>query len=406
MKKTIICLPILIGVGWLSYALFQPIFDHYFGWEKIPESTYESQFLGVEDTAYRSAIDQAKNLIDSIQQNKKLPSISIATMIGGKMAWSYAVGYQNLKERIPADTSTLYRIGSVSKALTSLGLGVLIQEGSIQLDSSIQYYTGKFLHTPKITIRQLASHQSGIRNYITCFCFPVWEYYRNKSFENVEESLDDFEHDPLLFKPDESFSYSSYNYTAMSLAMESAQSLSFLDFMGKHVFGPLGMLHTRANSDADRRQAVPYVTDVNYFKQAPEVDMSNKWAGGGFVSTPSDLVRAGNALLDTLLVNSKIISEITTPQRLNDDSVNPQNYALSMRHGFSRRYLDGTYETEVIHHGGMAVGGLALLVVFPKSEMVIALTINKGGQEGEFELFDYITKIANAFLEKIEEDKF
>jgi CubicO group peptidase (beta-lactamase class C family) len=397
------CLLGLIGLGWVVYCLFQPIIDWNFGWKEIPQNTFEQSFEGIASPIYTDAITRSKAVIDSIHKKSEIPSISIASMIHGKMVWSYAVGFQDIENELPADTSTSYRIGSVSKPLTSLGLGKLIQEGEIHPDSSIQYYTSHFKDKPKITIRQLASHQSGIRNYETCFCFPVWEYYRDKEFDNVEESLSDFESDDLLFTPNQAFSYSSFNFTALSLAMESTSKSDFLDFMDNKVFNELGMNQTKPDikDPKFKNRSTPYDIDRGYYKNAFPVNLSNKWAGGGFLSTPSDLVRAGNALLDSVFLNTETRELLTTPQRLNNDTINYQNYALGWRHDLSERYFDGQKKVEIIHHGGMAVGGLALLVVYPEYDLVLAIAINKSGKHGRFELFDYITPIAENFIQTV-----
>lgn len=400
------CVLGLVGLGWLLYALFQPVIAWNFGWSKIPEPTYNQHFEGRFDSTYAYAIFKSKEMIHEVHRKSKTPSLSIAVAIGGNIVWSYASGFENIEDQIPADTSTRYRIGSVSKALTSLGLAQLLQTKKINLDSSIQYYTGRFVDKPEITIRQLASHQSGIRNYGACMCFPIWEYYRNKEFQSVEESLQDFENDRLLSLPGEDFSYSSFNFTALSYAMEKAASSPFTDFMQDHIFKQLGMNQTQPDykSEQSSNQAVPYYAEENTYKLSTEVNLSNKWAGGGFISTPSDLVRAGNALLDSTFISNEIIELITTPQRLNNDSTNEQNYALGWRHDFSDRYLNGQKKLEVIHHGGMAVGGLALLAVYPEHEISIALTMNKSGQEGRFELFDYAVPIVNLFITELKEN--
>lgn len=400
------CLLGLIGLGWVLYCLFQPIIDMNFGWHKLPNKVFETKFEGVESKTFNSEISLSKRLIDSIQGVSNSPSISVAAMINGKMIWTYTVGFQDLTRKIPADTNTQYRIGSTSKALTSLGLGKLVQEGKIHPDSSIQYYTGYFRNKPDISIRQLASHQSGIRNYSVCLCFPIWEYYRNKQFDSIQESVLEFESDALLFKPGTDFAYSSFNFTALSLAMENVSPNGFLKYMQEDVFQSLGMNKTSSENKETRlhHKAIPYDIQGQQYHESFDVNLSNKWAGGGMISTPSDLVRAGNALLDSTFLKIQTIELITTPQRLDNDSLNEQNYALGWRHGYSQRYFEGAHEVEILHHGGMAMGGQALLVVYPNYNLVIALTMNKGESEGNFKLFDYVTPIANAFLTSISEN--
>ncbi|WP_420318726.1 serine hydrolase domain-containing protein [Ekhidna sp.] len=397
--KISFCALALIGVAGLAYALFQPIIEWNFGWNLIPEDRNEISFEGMEDPIYIEAINSSKQHLDSVLNTSEAPSISIAAMIHGRMIWSYAVGFKDLEKRLPADTATKYRIGSVSKALTSLGLGRAIEKNQIHLDSSLQFYAPIFEGKPDITIRQLASHQSGIRNYGVCFCFPIWEYYRDKNFQSIKQSLSDFKDDPLLFNPGESFSYSSYNYVALSYAIERASDRNFLSYMGEYVFSPLQIHNTEADKPKEyANRATPYDVENRSYKRSFTVNLSNKWAGGGFISTPSDLVRAGNALLDSSFLSPRTIEMLTSPQALNDGSINEQNYALGWRHDFSEKYFDGTKKVEVIHHGGMAMGGLALLVVYPEYDLVVAITMNKSGQRGRFELFDIIAPVVEELI--------
>ena len=220
-----------------------------------------------------------------------------------------------------------------------------------------------------------------------------------KNFSQSHKVLFYFEKDALLFEPGESFSYSTYNFTALSLAMERATRRNFLSYMGEYVFSPLQMENTAADKRRNQtKKSMPYETTTEKFKDAYALNLSNKWAGGGFVSTPSDLVRAGNALLDTAFLSKATSEALVTPQRLNDGSINEQNYALGWRHDFSERYFNGNIKVEVIHHGGMAVGGLALLVVYPQYDLVFAITMNKTGIQGRFELFDTIIPMVEQFI--------
>ncbi|MEQ9404928.1 MAG: serine hydrolase domain-containing protein [Cyclobacteriaceae bacterium] len=403
--KQYICTASLIGCSLVCYFLFQNIIDWNFGWERVPPATFSKKSDGVEDQLYMNESKKAEQELKEIHFNSNAPAVSIAVSIQNKLVWSAAVGYQDIKNEIVADTTTQFRIGSTSKALTSLALGKLIEKENVNIDSSLQFYTGRFLNHPKITIRQLASHQSGIRNYSVCFCLPVWEYYRNKSFESVEASIADFETDQLLFQPGDQFSYSSYNFTALSLAMEKASGEMFTELMSHQVFRPLGMFHTQPDYKNRGRQlnkAVFYDIEEGKFKEASEVDLSNKWAGGGFLSTPSDLVRAGNALLNDGFLSSRTINQLTSPQKLNNGEINHQFYALGWRHNTTDSYFGGKRKVEMIHHGGMAVGSQSLLIVFPEYGLVISLLLNKTGQQGKFELFKWLKPIIEIFLESIE----
>lgn len=403
MKRLCILTALICALG-LSYFLFRNVIEYSFGWKEAPIDLVNYSFEGEEGADFADEIVEARIELRELYKVSKAPAASIAISIGGEIVWSEALGLRDIEAQISADTSTQFRIGSTSKALTSLGLGKLLEEGVIHLDSSIQFYTSHFSRQPRIKIRQLASHQSGIRNYGVCLCLPIWEYYRDTYFFSVEESLKDFEYDPLLFEPGDDFAYSSYNFTSLSHAMEKAARTDFLSLMERRVFKELGMRSTQANFKHlnAANQSVFYDIRDNEYKVAPEVNLSNKWAGGGFLSTPSDLVRAGNALLSEDFLSAGTVQKLIEPQQLNDGTVNEQNYALGWRHSRSKRFLEGKKEIETINHGGMAVGSQSLLIVFPEYDMVVSLLMNKGGQEGRFELFSYLTPIVNIFLKKLE----
>src|SRR5882724_5621336 len=72
------------------------------------------------------------------------PAFSWAIAVDGKLVAADAYGFGDLEERLPATTETKFRIGSVSKTLTSAGLAVLYEQGKLDLDVPIQRYVPKF----------------------------------------------------------------------------------------------------------------------------------------------------------------------------------------------------------------------------------------------------------------------
>src|SRR5690606_29362357 len=118
------------------------------------------------------------------------PAISAAVAIDGEIVWAGAVGWANVEAQVPATTETLFRIGSTSKAVTGTLLAKMVQEGMIDLDRPIaDYYTG--VPNPEweqLTPRQLASHSSGLPDYIDNYGDPWGFYYLfklNKRYTSV-----------------------------------------------------------------------------------------------------------------------------------------------------------------------------------------------------------------------------
>jgi len=384
----------------VCYYLFEPIVTWNFGWRSLPEAYKTDEDVAVQDSSFLHAIGEGQQILTGMQAQLQAPAVSVALGFMNKIVWAEALGYSDLDNNILASTETTFRIGSVSKAVTSVALGKLLEQGIVSLDNTVGQYLAYF-DSPQITIRQLASHMSGIRNYGTCFCFPIWEYYNNDSYNSVEQSVAVFNGDALLFEPGSMFEYSSYNYTLLSGVMEEAYGKDFLSLMASEVFEPLAMTHTfgdYADSVVKNRATFYEVRNGEYKKSFP-VDNSNKWAGGGIVSTPSDLVKLGNALLSGIILQKETVDTLFTAQKLSDGTLNPQQYALGWRHQ-AFELFDGKKKVQVVHHGGKATGATSLLILFPEYQLSIALMINKSTEA--FPMFDYAMPIAEQFIRQIE----
>jgi CubicO group peptidase (beta-lactamase class C family) len=189
--------------------------------------------------SYTKAIAQASKLIRDTMAVLKVPGSAIAVMKDGKVIWSSGFGYADLEQQVKATPQTVFRVGSISKSLTSVALGKLVQEGKIDLDAPVQRYVPTFPQKPwPITTRQVAGHLAGIRHY------NPGEFESTRHYPTVTEGLAIFEDDSLLFEPGTKFSYSSYGWNLISAVIEGASGEEFLSYMMKNVFQPAGMKAT------------------------------------------------------------------------------------------------------------------------------------------------------------------
>ena len=347
---------------------------------------------------FARAKNNSSKLFDGALDSLKTPSISVAVGINNQVVWAKAFGYKDLEKQELADIKTKFRIGSSSKSITSVALGKLIENKQLNLDSGIRYYVPFFDATkPRITVRQLASHSSGIRNY------KDKEFNSDAEYPGIEESMKVFMYDTLLFKPGEKFAYATYNYTVLSAAMEQITKTKFLDYMQKTVFAPLGMKNTTADyklrAIADKAEFYNYDAKAEKYKKAPEVNISNKWAGGGFLSTPSDMVRLGNALVSGSILNTTTTAILWTPQKLNNGKINGINYAIGWKVD-TVKLFNGTKSVRQIHHGGSASGGTAMFVLFPDYSLSVCILANRDFASADF--FKYVNKIAEEFISEKE----
>ena len=336
------------------------------------------------ESEYRSAIEKSKQLLDSIRIAQQIPGIDAAVAIDGKIVWSEGFGYADLEHEVKVIPGvTKFRIGSVSKPLTSAALGKLIDAGKIDLDESVYTYLPDF---PKkkypITLKQISGHIAGIRHYRGS------EFLMNQRFNSVSSSLSIFEDDTLLFAPGTDYSYSSYGFNLLSAVIEKANDEAFLPFIQREVFSALNMSSTCPDFNDSiiyNRTSFYELSNNKKVVNAPSVDNSYKWAGGGFLSTTTDLIKFGEAHMTEGFLSASTLKEFTTSQVLaNGDST---SYGVGWR----------TYKHDGLHgygHTGGSVGGITAFRIYPEERLILVLLSNssdtKYGEAGD--------KIVNWFL--------
>jgi CubicO group peptidase (beta-lactamase class C family) len=320
---------------------------------------------------YAQAIAEARLIIDSLVRARNVPWLSIAVSVDGAIVWSEGFGYADVEQRSPVTATTKFRIGSISKPFTAAAMGLLYEEGKLDLDAPVQRYVPSFPEKPKgtITPRLLAGHLAGVRHYLP----DGSDNFITERYDDVVAALELFQRDTLLFEPGSKYSYSSYGWNLLSAVVQEAAGEKFLDYMRESVFRPLDMRHTVADhtdSIIVGRTGFYVRTRGGFVINAPYVDNSYKWAGGGFLSTPEDLLKFARAHLEGTLLKPETVRLWWTSQQTTDGEAT--GYGIGWRVGeWNGRHTVG--------HGGGSVGGNSRLVIFPDEKVALAVTTNITG---------------------------
>jgi serine beta-lactamase-like protein LACTB len=301
-----------------------------------------------------------------------IPGLAVAVAVDGRIVYSEGFGFADLEERVPVWPTTKFRIGSVSKPLTAVALVQLVEQGKLDLDAPIQKYVPSFPDKgAPITTRMLAGHLGGIRHY------KDDENLSAKHYSNVLEGLKIFQDDPLVAPPGTKFSYSSYGFNLLSAVVQGASGQDFLSYMHEHVFEPLGLRSTVEDQPAEIiEQRARFYTQPKdkHVLNAPFVDNSYKWAGGGFLSSAEDLVRFGSALLQPGFLKRDSLQLLFTPQKTKDGQ--------ETKYGMGWFIGKSTSGQKILEHSGESVGGTSELILYPDAHMVVAMVTNFASDEG------------------------
>ncbi|MDJ1485485.1 serine hydrolase domain-containing protein [Cytophagaceae bacterium YF14B1] len=354
------------------------------------------QGTNVYSERYRGAIERARKIVTESNRGIGLPGAQVAIAVDGQICWSENFGFSDLSKGTLVNSTTIFRIASVSKLFTASALGKLIEKGKIHLDSTITYYLPDLPeHYSHITIRHLVSHQSGIRHY-----YGADKSEKTEHYTHVEDALRLFSNAPLLFPAGQKCEYSSYNFSIVSAIIQRVSGKSFLKYLQDEIWIPAGLKNTFGEIPVNR------IKDITkfYIKSSSDAswvdasfqDLSFNWGGAGLSSNANDLVLFGNALLTNKLFSKETMRMMCTPQ------LTSQKDTTGFGIGF---ILYETADNEVIiGHGGFMPTAKAYILLFPESNLVIAFTSNTAMVNFADET---LVEIAHIFLkEKKDENHF
>ena len=178
----------------------------------------------------------------------QLASLSVLAIRNGEIVYEFQsgqrfIGAGKLPSR-PANEHTLYRIASISKMMTTLGLMRLVEEGKLSLDRDAGDYLGYPLRNPHfrdkaITLRALLSHTSTLRDDAG-YSFPA-----QKSLKSLLLAGGELHGTgkmwALTLPPGQYFSYSNLNWAVIGTIMERVTEERFDRLMKRLLLDPMGL---------------------------------------------------------------------------------------------------------------------------------------------------------------------
>jgi serine beta-lactamase-like protein LACTB len=346
----------------------------------VPAASAEQKSLPAEK---RTKIEMA---VSTFMSGNSAPGIAAAVVLDGEPVWSAGFGMADLEDSAPVTSSTLFRLGSISKPITATAILQLWERGKLDLDASVQKYCPSFPQKEwPITSRELLGHLGGIRHYNPDGKGDIPEDSA-RHFSTMEESLQIFAADPLVAKPGSKFNYSTYGYTLLGCVLEGAAALKYVDYVHENVFKPAGMAQTQAD---DFFSVIPHRTrwyhkdKSGIVHNAGVLDSSYKIPGGGLISSADDLARFETAMLADKLVRRSTRELMWTSLKTADGKLT--GYALGW--GISDRM-----GMHVVAHTGGQQGTSTALALVPERHAGVVVLANVDGVDAN-RLAEEILKI-------------
>ncbi|MFC4218869.1 serine hydrolase [Flagellimonas marina] len=354
---------------------------------------------------------QAK--LNYIVQENQLPGATFSLLLDEQHQITLAAGFLDTDEKIPMKPNTKMPAGSVGKIFFAAVALKMIEEGKLDLEDKVATFLGNtewyptFPNHADIKIINLMNHTSGLPRHL---------------FQ--PEFLEDFAKDPkkkrapvdciqsvankeAVHPVGQGWAYSDTNFILLGLIVEKITGRDYYDLIQEQILVPLQLdLTVPQQKDPINGLAQGYVGSNNPFGLPKKVldenghlvlDPSFEWAGGGFVSNPSDL--------------TKMLKFIHEGDYLNEDTKAKLKKAVSMSTGqaFDNGYGLGTFVWSKRNdtrygHSGFFPGYVSHVEYSQNRQYALAIQVNADSSYAYLQQFLHdLEEIVDNYLDRIDD---
>jgi CubicO group peptidase (beta-lactamase class C family) len=313
-----------------------------------------------------------------------VPALAIAVVKDDSLVFAKGYGVLEAGKAQPADAHTRFAIGSTTKAMTSAGLAMLVDEGKLHWDDRVSKYIPELqLYDPwvtrELTVRDLLTHRTGLPG-TDLFWATGWKYSQADVIRRLR-----------YVQPTASFrsewQYQNVMYALAGTLIERISGTPWDAFIRARIFGPLGMTETEAlvSSIAGKSNvAVPHALLNDSVKVVPVRSTDGVASAGSVWSSVSDMSKWMRFVLDSGRVGSKrLIAAATFRELITPQIAAPmeQYPALSLAkpdyfsYGFGW-FIQDYREHQVWMHTGSIDGMCALIGLMPNERVGVYVLEN------------------------------
>ncbi len=237
---------------------------------------------------------------------------AVAVVKNGEVIFNKSYGYSSIEHGVLNSSKTKFKIASLTKQITCMGIMILKERGLLNVNDSIRKFFPDYPEfDERITIHHLMTHTSGLFND-----FSVIDPHlmMGKCLLTQKEIFNLFKDMPLEFEPGKDWSYCFFGYYLLGVIIERVSGKSYIEFIKENIFNPLGMKDSGLD---DYFEIIPNKVSGYYATEnrlvCDERDAVSAFSAGAIYSTVHDMLLWDEALYTEKLVSKKTMNEIFTP---------------------------------------------------------------------------------------------
>lgn len=310
-----------------------------------------------------------------------IPGMAVAVVKDGEIIYAGGFGLRKLGSDERVDQHTVFGVASLTKAMTSAAIGILVDEGKLDWDDRVRDHLPWFeLSDPwvseNVTIRDLLSHKVGIGRL-------TGNRLRFMPGRDPQTIMSFVRHMPFEQTFRSGYVYSNIMYMVAGQVVEAASGMRWDDFIAGRIFAPLGM--ESANTSVAQigeydNAAWPHQEIDGVVQPIPRRNFDNVGPSASVNSSVTDMARWMLLQLGEpgeyegeRIVSRESILETHQPQqvfRVSDPLTSPlTGYGL----GWGLGYYEGY---RVSQHSGATDGMTSSMVLVPEKDLGVIVASN------------------------------
>ena len=243
-----------------------------------------------------SAAPTLETKASAFVKEHRLPGAAVGVVHRDRLAWWAGVGSADPPSRRPPETSTLYRVASITKTFTGTAIMQLRDEGELHLDDpavahlpELRSMSSPFAAIETVTIRRLLSHESGLQSEVpgADWSIPVLEGRAERTLARADEMT-------TAVPVNTQQKYSNLAYQLLGEIVARRSGVSYARYVRDRILDPLGMhgsgfepLPDELRARCATGYAARFLSDELSLASTPPT----VWAEGGLWSSVKDLAR-------------------------------------------------------------------------------------------------------------------
>ena len=324
---------------------------------------------------YQGIAGRMAALIEHEMRDKQIPAVSIALVDGDRTVWARGFGKADAPAGADATANTVYRIGSVSKLFTDLGIMQLVEQGKVDLDRPITTYLPDFKPTNpfggEITLRHLMSHRAGLIREP-----PVGNYF-DSTDTNLSHMVASLNGTALAYAPGQRTKYSNAGIGTVGYVLEKLSGEPFAKYLKEAVLQPIGLSSSafEPESALTRRLAKAWMWtyDERTF-EAPTFQLGMSPAGSMY-STVNELATFARVLFGRGKAGNGQVLKPETLEKMWEPQFEPKGTTRGYGLGFQVR-RDSAFS---VAHGGAIYGFSTEFVALPDEHLAVIVVGSRDG---------------------------